>query len=79
MNDAVYRELTILARDFGTISSTLWALRKALREDERFATLAPIREMAQPELFDKEPKEKKGLEDQPSLDPFSVPLERSYD
>ncbi len=75
MTDLVLREITILSRDLRRCANTLWELRKALRTDERFATLESVR---QPELF-KEDKniEKEGPEGLP--DPFSVPLERRFE
>ena len=77
MDDKVYRELVILEKNTRDMARTVRVLRAALRADERFARLEPVRGMSQPEMF--ETVKKKGPEDQSSLDPFSVPLEKSRD
>ncbi len=77
MDDLVLREVTILIRDCRQMASTLVHLRKALRNDPRFATVAPPNTGALSKEDMSEPVEKTGPED--LTDPFSVPLAGSYD
>ena len=73
MDDTVLREVTVLIRDCGAMSRTLICLRRALRDDLRFAkVMSPTGDVRQSEMF--EGQKQTGPEGQTSLDPFSVPL-----
>ncbi len=76
-DDLVLREVTILIRDCNRMSETLGHLRHALRNDSRFATVAPPNTGALSKEAMSEPVKQTGPED--LTDPFSVPLGGSYD